>query len=661
MVCEKRYSALHFDTALTRVRRWLLPCIIFAQAALCSGQPALLPMPQKVSWTTETFIIDGTGLQDDARVFRNRVNELPGVPRNEHEAYSIRVTSDSVNIYASTTEGFYRADATLEQLVTASGGVFSVPGCAITDYPAFRIRGFMHDVGRYFIPITELKKQVDILSRFKINTFHWHLTEDIAWRLASDIVPALTDDRVTIRDTGYYTRDEVRDFVDFCRERYVTVIPEIDMPGHSGAFTRATGLKMQSPEGKELTEKLLQEACQLFNTDYFHIGTDEVEITDPDFAGEMASVVRQSGKQVIGWWPGDDPGADAVRQLWMGSVAPEPGRKTIDSRFLYLNHTDPFADLFAIYNSRICGSDAGTDLLLGGIVCVWNDRAPSSVDDIILSNAFYPSMMAFAERAWRGGGCDISECGVKMGLPGDPHFDAFSDFEQRMLACREKLLPAEPFPYLRQTDVRWRITEPFPNRGDLRRSFPPEEGLAERYYHQGSVYSTGVASGASVYLRHTWGKMVASFCSDPQPESTTYAFTGIYSPVEQEAGLWLAFHNYGRSEKDAAPPPGKWDYDESEAWLNGVSLEPPVLKNGGLVPANLETPYADENFWLRPPLPVHLKQGWNTLLLKIPVGAFSTPYTRLVKWMFTALIVTPDGKAIPEGLIYSPDEVIENE
>lgn len=643
------------------MRIWIFGLILFAQAVLCSGQPALVPLPQRVNWTAEKFLINGTDLRGDTRVYRNLVNELPGVPRNEHEAYCIRVTSDSVLIFASTTEGFYRADATLEQLVTDSGGVLSLPGCTITDYPAFRIRGFMHDVGRYFIPIEELKKQVDILSRFKINTFHWHLTEDIAWRLASEIFPALTDDQVTTRDTGYYTRDEVRDFVEFCRERYVTVIPEIDMPGHSGAFTRATGLKMQSPEGKELTKKLLEEACELFNTDYFHIGTDEVRITDPDFAVEMASVVRQSGKQVIGWWPGDDPGKDAVRQLWIGNVGPEPGRKTIDSRFLYLNHTDPFADLFAIYNSRICGSEAGSDLLLGGIVCIWNDRAPSSVEEIILSNAFYPSMIAFAERAWRGGGCDISECGVKMGLPGDPHFDVFSDFEQRMLTCREKILPGEPFPYLRQTDVIWRIAGPFPNEGDLRRSFPPEESLAESYSYRGSVYGTGLASGASVYLRHTWGNMVASFYSNPQPESTSYAFTGIYSPVEQEAGLWLAFHNYGRSEKDATPPPGKWDYDESEAWLNGAPLEPPVLKNGGLVPADLETPYADENFWLRPPLPVRLRQGWNTLLLKLPVGAFSTPYTRLVKWMFTALIVTPDGKSIPEGLIYSPDEVIENE
>lgn len=635
----------------------LLHVILF-QSLLCSAQPSLIPYPQKVTWSNERFILDGTEIDHDARVFLNIVDELPGVPVNENEAYCIKVTSDSVLITAITGEGFFRANSTLEQLIAGAGGVYYIPGCTISDYPAFSIRGFMHDAGRYFIPVSELKEQVGILSRFKINTFHWHLTEDIAWRLESDIFPALTDPSVTTRDTGYYTREEVIDFLDFCKQHFVSVIPEIDMPGHSGAFTRATGMSVQSPEGKALTKKLLAEACELFGTDYFHIGTDEVKITDPYFAGEMASVVRKSGKQVIGWWPGDDPGEDAVRQLWMGNEVPEPGRKVIDSRFLYLNHTDPFADLFAIYNSRICGSGIGTDLLLGGICCIWNDRAPSSVNDIILSNSFYPSMLAFSERSWKGGGCDIRECGVNMGNPVETNFEAFRDFEQRMLECRERILPDKPFPYLKQTDVRWRIAGPFPNEGDLTRSFPPEKVFAESYSWLDSVYVTGLASGASVYLRHTWGSMVPSYLTNPQPYNTVYAFTGIYSPVEQDAGLYLAFHNFGRSEKDATPPQGKWDYEESEAWLNSVPLEPPVLKNAGLVPADLETPYNDENFWLRPPLPVHLKQGWNTLLLKIPVGSFSTPYTRLVKWMFNAVIVSRDGRTTPDGLIYSPDAVL---
>lgn len=381
-------------------------------------------------------------------------------------------------------------------------------------------------------------------------------------------------------------------------------------------------------------------------------------ISDPCFVGEMADVVRQSGMEVIGWWPGSDAGEDAVRQLWMGNIHPETGRKTIDSRFLYLNHTDPFADLYAIYNSRICDADAGTELLLGAICCIWNDRKPSSVEDIISSNAFYPSMLAFAERAWQGGGCDIRECGVGIGNQGDHAFSRLCDFESRMLACRERFLPQEPFPYLKQSDVRWAIAGFFPNDGDLSRVFPPEETIRDEYFYNGTEYRVKPATGAAVYLRHTWGDLVPAFFENPQPNSTAYAYTRIWSPEDQDLGLWLSFHNYGRSEKDVAPPPGTWDHDGSKAWLNTELIAPPVFRNAGLIPSDMESPYADENFWQRPPLDVHLRKGWNTLMLKLPVGAFSTKYTRLVKWMYTALFVNPDGMTRPEGLIYSPGGII---
>lgn len=638
------------------VRIAIVALSLNALPALC--QSPLLPMPREVMWSQDVFILGDTDLHSDPRISRHPISKFEGKVMNEDEAFSIVVDNDSIRITAVTGEGFFRAFSTLEQLIEGHGTDARIPGCTIFDYPAFRIRGFMHDAGRYFIPVPELKKQIEILSGFKINTFHWHLTEDIAWRLASDLFPGLTNDSVTARDTGFYRKDEIREFLDFCSEHYVTVIPEIDMPGHSAAFTRATGLEMQSPEGKALTKALLKEACDLFGTQYFHIGTDEVTISDPFFVGEVADVVRKSGMEVIGWWPGSDAGEDAVRQLWMGNIHPEPGRKTIDSRFLYLNHTDPFADLYAIYNSRICDADAGTDLLLGAICCIWNDRKPSSIEDIIGSNAFYPSMLAFAERAWQGGGCDIRECGVRMDNQGDPAFDAFCDFESRLLACRERFLPQEPFPYLKQTDVHWSIAGPFPNEGDLSHVFPAEEMILDGYFCDGMEYSFKPATGATVYLRHTWGDLVPGFFVNPQPNSTAYAYTRIWSPEDQDMGLWLSFHNFGRSEKDIAPLPGRWDHNGSKAWLNAELIAPPVFRNAGFIPSDMESPYTDENFWQRPPLDVHLRKGWNTFLLKLPVGKFSNENTRLVKWMYTALFVNPDGITRPEGLIYSPGGIV---
>lgn len=633
----------------------------FAFPGPVSEKPSLVPIPQIVRWTQEKFRVSPAGLSDDPRIRKITVSAIEQVRLNMNEAYRIIVLTDSVLIYATGAEGFFRAEATLKQLAQNDSDGEYLPGCSITDWPAFRIRGFMHDCGRSFIPISELKQEVEILSSFKINTFHWHLTEDLAWRLASAVVPELTSPEVTLRDNqGFYTRDEVKDFVRFCRDHFVEVIPEIDMPGHSAAFTRAVGFTMQSDEGRKIVVQLLREACRLFEGNYFHIGTDEVNITSPDFVSEMMTVVRESGKEVIGWLPGSSMDQKAIRQLWADVSLPQ-NTTVIDSRYRYLNHTDYYSDLFSIFNSRICDSEQGSDLLAGGICCIWNDRKPASVEDIIISNAFYPAMLAFAERSWTGGGDDIKARGVRMGLPGDPAFMSFSDFETRMMAVRDKFLGDVPFPYLPQTDIRWKISGQYPNDGNLDFSAPFEKSLAAdpgTSSLNGSRFTP--AAGAAVYLRHTWGEKVPAFYPDPKPDRTAYAYTWIYSPADQEAGLHFSTHNYGRSEPDMAPPEGEWDYKRSRVWLNGELVQPPVWDNNGVRP-DRETTYANENLWSRPPVSINLIKGWNSLVIKLPVGSFSTPETRLVKWMFTAMIVTPDGKEKPSGLVYSPDRILPDE
>lgn len=630
-------------------------------SGITSGQPSLLPKPQEVRWTNQRFWLNGDSPEQDSRIKKVKLDTIEGAGLNIDEAYKIIVFNDSVIINATGEKGFYRAWSALNQLVEFSGNRRSIRGCVITDWPAFRIRGFMHDCGRSFIPIDELKKEIQILSQFKINTFHWHLTEDIAWRLASDIVPGLTAPEIAERDShGYYSREEVKEFVRYCNDHFVEVIPEIDMPGHSDAFTRATGHSMQSVQGKKIVKEILNEACQLFEGQYFHLGTDEVKLTDPDFVAEMMTVVRSHGKEAIGWLPGASMDKRAVRHLW-ADVALPTNTVVIDSRYRYLNHTDYYSDLFSVYNSRLCDAQSGSDLLAGGICCVWNDRKPASVDDILVSNAFYPTMLAFAERSWVGGGDDIKTRGVRMGMPGDTAFERFRDFETRMMSLRNKFLNDVPFPYLPQTGILWKISSQIPNGGNLNFSAPFEKDFTG---DPGSVSSSAVrfmpASGAAVYLRHTWGEKVPSFYHSPQPDQTAYAYTWIYSPAAIMAGLHFSTHNYGRSELDMAPPEGEWDYKRSRIWLNGVLVSPPVWDNHGVKPDH-ETPYANENMWSRPPVSVSLREGWNSLVIKLPVGSFSTPETRLVKWMFTAMIVSPDGKAQPCGLIYSPDRLFPGE
>ena len=203
--------------------------------------------------------------------------------------------------------------------------------------------------------------------------------------------------------------------------------------------------------------------------------------------------------------------------------------------------------------------------------------------------------------------------------------------------------------------MRWRITDPFPNEGELTRSFPPEKSLQAQYTYEGKNYGTHDAIGAGIYLRHVWGPQVPGAYKDPQPNHTAYAWTWIYSPKTQDVGAWIEFQNYGRSEMDLPPSQGKWDYKESRIWVNDQEITPPVWTATHREKSN-EIPLGNENCVSRKPTPVHLEKGWNKVFMKLPVGTFNTPEVRLVKWMFTFVCVTPDGEKAVEGLVYSPDK-----
>ena len=127
----------------------------------------------------------------------------------------------------------------------------------------------------------ELKREIEVLSRYKMNVFHWHLTENQAWRLESKIFPMLNDSCNMSRMPGkYYTIEEAKELVRFCKEHNVLLIPEVDMPGHSAAFIRAFRHDMQSKEGMAILKLLMDEVCEVFEeVPYLHIGTDEVKFT----------------------------------------------------------------------------------------------------------------------------------------------------------------------------------------------------------------------------------------------------------------------------------------------------------------------------------------------------------------------------------------------
>lgn len=647
-------------------------------------EPVLLPVPQEVAWTKGDFqgievnltgepsvtgmVRDwldeaGVGCSESAvkQVVVTLAGQIDKAVVNQDEAYRMTVSPDSVSIEAVTEKGVYWAVQTLRQLAEKTKRGIRIPCCVITDWPAFRIRGFMHDTGRSFIDPEEIKHEIELLSRYKINTFHWHLTENQAWRLESRIYPQLNSPENMTRHQGrYYTWDQVRDILDCCRRHQVLLIPEIDMPGHSAAFVRTFGCDMQSPKGKAILKELVSEACELFaEVPYLHIGTDEVHFSDPGFVPEMVAFVRSKGKKVISWNPGYEyaPGEIDMTQLWSYRGKAQPGIPAIDCRFHYANHFDLFGDIVILYNSRVYDTEQGNEDIAGTIVAFWNDHKLPDERSILTQNAFYPYMLAIAERSWLGGGSGYFN-GNGVILPSDTSrvFRNFADFERRMLWHKEHALSGEPFPYVRQTDVRWVVTDAFPNGGDLSRSFPPEEGISDSYTFAGKEYGVHRVTGAGIYLRHVWGTTIPALFKEPEENSTAYAYTWVYSPKPQDVGMLVEFQNYSRSVDDLPPPQGCWDFKGSRIWLNDKELLPPVWTNTYREKAT-EIDLANENCTGRPPMPVHLDKGWNKVFMKLPVGRFTTPQTRLVKWMFTAVFVTPDGSRAVDGLTYSPDKI----
>ena len=238
------------------------------------------------------------------------------------EGYSMEVTGKAVNICASTAAGVFYAFQTLRQLIPVEAfsservGSVGIPAVKIADAPHFDYRGVMLDVGRHFFTVEQVKDIIDLAAMHKMNKFHWHLTEDQGWRIEIKGYPLLTEigsRRADSQVVGthhchdmamegvpygpyFYTQEQIREVVEYAAERFITVIPEIDMPGHMLAALASypnlgcvgEGYKVRetwgiAPEvlciGKESTfefiEGVLEEVLALFPSEYIHIGGDE--------------------------------------------------------------------------------------------------------------------------------------------------------------------------------------------------------------------------------------------------------------------------------------------------------------------------------------------------------------------------------------------------
>ena len=328
------------------------------------------------------------GTSEDAK---GNVYFTLGLQDGRKEAYSINVSSDGILVKAVAPEGIYRATRTLLKSVgTEKTSSVEFPSAEVSDWPRFGYRGLMLDVSRHFSDVEMVKRTIDMLALHQLNIFHWHLTDDQGWRIEIKSHPELTevgawrDDTVVgrylggtdyptdgKRHGGFYTQEQIREIVAYAKERYIEIIPEIDLPGHTSAVLAAYPqlgcedkeykvanrwgvirdvLCAGNPASLDLFKDIMDEVCKLFPGKYIHLGGDECvkerwkacpkcqkkikELGLKDgsryskedylqswFMGEVASFVQSKGKRVIGW---DEilegvPMDDSVIMSWRGT------------------------------------------------------------------------------------------------------------------------------------------------------------------------------------------------------------------------------------------------------------------------------------------------------------------------------------------------------
>ena len=587
----------------------------------------------------------GTAVAMRVEMVRQAVEGAP--ERVADQAYHMTIQRGLLRIAASGEAGAFYALQTLRQRLPAADG--RMQETEITDWPALPYRGFMHDTGRNFQEPSLLKKQIEMFSRYKINVFHFHFTDNPGWRLESKRHPELQSPGSFSRHEGkYYSQQEFRELIEFARSRHVRVIPELDMPGHTAAFRRAYGIKqMNSPGVRERLISLVDELCSLAPAEdmpYIHLGTDEVkpeERVPVEWLEDCVAVAHRHGRIVIGWNPGirlSGTGAMA-QQLWTGGSRPWPNKPYFDSQAnYYLNHVDPFEMLSAMSYQAPCrwGSE---DMKLGPIACIWHDDRARNGEDVIVMNHVIPGLLMFSDNAWRGRPSDEPSWWCRLPPADGPLFARAQDLERRLIAQRDRYFAAEPFPYVRQTDLEWRLIGPFDHQGNPDAAFPPEtEGVRPGYLVDGRpvTWWKDPVRGATHYPTHFWYPSHLK-----RGSGTVYAFTRVWSPKDQEVGAWIGFNAWSRSSgrRRGGPTPlsGEWNRSRATVWVNGALVPAPPWAQpdvGGT--ASEEIPLVDEDYFYRPPSRIRLREGWNTVLVK-------APHAGEWKWVFTFIPVEATG------------------
>ena len=478
----------------------------------------------------------------------------------------------------------------------------------------------------------------------------------------------------------YYTQEELISLENYCTTLNMRIIPEVDMPGHSAYFEKATGLKLQTQQGMATLQKALDEVIPLFKDSFFHIGSDEVHFEMDSFMPEMIKYVRSKGKEVITWYPGYSPDSKAIRMCWGENEAAHPIDKTaryIDSNGFYMDYMDSQGGMLQTFFQQPCEVPVGNDNALGSIMCVWTDGALSSEQRLLEQYPFYPCMLTFAERIWRGSREKRRDLMAQVPSKGTPEWSAFAEFEDRLVYHRDHYFKHTPFAYVKQAEIKWRIIGPFDHKGINDTSFEPERLIKKEYIVNDTLmkWTPSPIYGGEVQIRNLYAMFNAhqgKYRLDHWPtamspavgkgDGTCYALTYINSPEEQDVYLMFGLNGmWGHSggyRTARAPEQGSWDFSGGDIWLNDERVSPPhwpfeSLPWTGWGKGRIETPLTEEGYFYRPPVRIKLKKGLNKVLIRSVFGHWKGDNGQR-KWQFCCIPVQWDGLHYTEveGLEY---------
>ena len=259
-------------------------------------------------------------------------------PLPSEERYRLSVAKDSIRLVAVASAGLFRGVQTIRQLlptdieseIGVARYIWEIPSLTIVDQPRFAWRGSMLDVARHFLTVREVQQYMDLMALYKLNVLHLHLSDDQGWRIQINSRPKLTAigslTQVGGGPGGFYTQPDYQEIVRYAQARYITIVPEIEMPGHSNAALTAypelacgtrppavyTGIEtgwsalcVDKEETYALVDDVVREVSSLTPGAYIHIGGDEVRTLTPAqyarFVERVQTIVNKYGKKMIGW------------------------------------------------------------------------------------------------------------------------------------------------------------------------------------------------------------------------------------------------------------------------------------------------------------------------------------------------------------------------